>query len=63
MTDSSIGLRTYNLPEFLYINVISYIVVMNVFPRQMENTQAIAREFSNIFNVLEGKYSWLTPTN
>lgn len=48
---------------FLYINVISYIVVMNVFPRQMENTQAIAREFSNIFNVLEGKYSWLTPTN
>lgn len=48
---------------FLYISLIIYVVIMNVFPRQAEDPQAIADSLGGIFNIIEGRYSWLLPTN
>lgn len=48
---------------FLYISLLLYVLIMNIMPRQAENPQMVAIEFSKIFEILEGKYARLLPTN
>ena len=48
---------------FLYVSIIAYVIVMNVFPRQAENFEAVLDSFGALFGIMEGKYAWIMPTN